>query len=390
MKKTLLAAALTVGFAGVAQAETSVTLYGIIDGGIAYEQIKGNASYDPNATGDFKSSRTGLINGVQYGSRWGLKGQEDLGNGLRAIFQLESGYDQNTGQSSQGGRLFGRQATVGLSSDSWGTFEMGRKVNIASQYLPGVVSPFGASFSQANAGAVFTSANTLRLDNSVQYQTPNFSGFQFGLGYSFNASGAQSRDFEVNGNDPERNTRVFTTGLRYTGGPLAAALTFDQFTSPDTATSSPDTNVTAWALGLSYNFEVVKVYAGFGQTRDGFFATQAYNNWGNESAVGGEAGFMRAVEGLKFNSYSLGISAPLGNGTLMAGWMMADPSGEPDAWNVPGDVREMDKQQTYSLGYTYDMSKRTSLYAIGSYAKHINFLPNAKSTMVGVGLVHKF
>ncbi|MGE4370529.1 MAG: porin [Burkholderiaceae bacterium] len=387
MKKTLLAAALMAGFAGVAQAETSVTLYGILDGGIAYEQIKGKASYNPNATTSFKSSRTGLTNGVQFGSRWGLKGQEDLGNGLRAIFVLESGYDQNTGNSGQGGRLFGRQATLGLASDSWGTFEMGRKVNIASQYLAGVVSPFGASFSQANAGAVFTQANTLRLDNQLQYQTPNFSGFQFGLGYSFNASGAQNRDLEINGNKPERNTRVFTTGVRYSGGPLAAALTYDQFTSADTAVSSPDTNVSAWALGLSYNFEVVKVFAGFGQTRDGFFQTQAYNNWGGESNSNGIAGAMTAVEGLKFNSYSLGLSAPVGNGTIMAGWMMADPRSNPDNWAVGN---ELDKQQTYSLGYTYNFSKRTSMYAIGSYAKHVNFLPDAKSTLIGVGLVHKF
>lgn len=89
MKKTLLAAALLAGFAGVAQAETSVTLYGIIDTGIGYNKISG--------AGKNNGSRVGMINGVQNGSRWGLRGTEDLGDGLQAVFQLESGFDSGNG-----------------------------------------------------------------------------------------------------------------------------------------------------------------------------------------------------------------------------------------------------------------------------------------------------
>src|SRR5690606_19947579 len=110
MKKTLLAAALLAGFAGAAQAETSVTLYGIIDTGIGYNKvdIPGTAT-----TAGYKHSRVGMINGVQSGSRWGLRGTEDLGDGLRAVFTLESGFDSSDGDQAQGGRLFGRQATIG-------------------------------------------------------------------------------------------------------------------------------------------------------------------------------------------------------------------------------------------------------------------------------------
>src|SRR3546814_6924627 len=135
MKKTLLAAALLAGFAGVAQAETSVTLYGIIDTGIGYNKISG--------AGDLNGSRVGMINGVQNGSRWGLRGTEDLGDGLQAVFQLESGFDSGNGKSAQGGRLFGRQATIGLQSDSWGRLDFGRQTNIASKYF-GSIHPFGA------------------------------------------------------------------------------------------------------------------------------------------------------------------------------------------------------------------------------------------------------
>src|SRR5690554_6332762 len=200
MKKTLLAAALTVGFAGVAQAETSVTLYGVIDTGIGYNKVE---------IGDVDATKFGLVNGVQAGSRWGLRGTEDLGNGLQAVFQLESGFDSSTGHQAQGGRQFGRHATIGLQSDAWGRFDLGRQTNIASKYFADVASPFGASFGQANAGATFGSANTVRWDNMVMYQTPNFSGFQFGVGYSFNTDGSQT--YDIDGFDDD-NSKGITTG----------------------------------------------------------------------------------------------------------------------------------------------------------------------------------
>ncbi|MBP6018645.1 MAG: porin [Burkholderiaceae bacterium] len=390
MKKTLLAAALTLGFAGVAQAETSVTLYGILDGGIGYQQIKGNSSYDTNRTDltNFKATKTGMINGVQSGNRWGLKGVEDLGDGLRVVFQLESGFDLGTGFSGQSGRLFGRQATVGLAGDSWGQLDIGRQTNIASKYLPGVADPFGASFGQANIGAAFTAANTVRYDNMIMYQTPNFSGFQFGAGYSFNTSGAQQ--FKLN-DQQDPNTRGITTGLRYANGPIGVALTYDQVKNPGTndipglpGTGTDSVTVKSWNIGGSYDFEVVKAYLAYGQTRNGLFAGESFG------VLGTPLNSLNA-DGLKVNSYLVGLSAPIGNGNLMASWQMADARSAPDSWDAVGTPdRELKKQQTYSLGYTYGLSKRTNVYAIGSYAKNAAFLPDAKSTVLGVGIRHQF
>src|SRR5690554_2044329 len=268
MKKTLLAAALTVGFFGVAQAETSVTLYGIIDTGIGYNKIEAGSDGD-----EVKATKFGLVNGVQSGSRWGLKGTEDLGNGLQAVFQLEAGFDSSTGHQAQGGRLFGRHATIGLQGDSWGRLDLGRQTNIASKYFADVASPFGASFTQANIGATFGSANTICWDNMVMYQTPNFSGFQFGVGYSFNANGSQQ--FRQSGGD-DPNTHAWTTGLRYDNGPIGVAATYDQFEAPESfsdGTPNPDggIKVKSWNVGASYDFSVVRLHAGFGQTRNGWF-----------------------------------------------------------------------------------------------------------------------
>ncbi len=374
MKKTLLAAALIVGFAGVAQAETSVTLYGILDGGIGYQQVKNmpDVTYR-GQTNVTKATKFGLIDGVQSGNRWGMKGTEDLGNGLRAVFQLESGFGLRDGNQGQGGRLFGRQATLGLASDAWGQLDVGRQTNVASKYFPGIADPFGASFGQANGGTSFTAANTVRFDNMIMYQTPNFSGFQFGLGYSFNTSGAQT----YNVADSNTNQTAITTGLRYANGPIGLVATYDRVHTKDGFSGGKET-FQAWSLGGSYDFEVVKLHLGFGQTKDGVFAGQGMPLDGVVS-LGGNT----YIDGLKFNSYIAGVSAPLGNGKIMASWQMADPTSEPTGF-------DLEKQQVYSIGYTYNLSKRTNVYAIGSYAKNAAMIDGVKSTLVGVGMRHQF
>ncbi|TFL13837.1 porin [Pusillimonas caeni] len=378
MKKSLLVAALIAGFAGVAQAETSVTLYGIVDAGIGYERVKGSIANDDGDLVDVDGKRTGLINGINSANRWGLKGTEDLGEGLQAIFVLENGFDLGRGTASQGNRMFGRQATVGLKSDAWGQLEFGRQTNIATKYLAGVVTPFGTDFGQAKSGTTFGALNSIRYDNLVMYQTPSFSGFQLGVGYSFNTEGNQR--FKTNGGE-QPNDRALTTGLRYANGPLAAGLTYDQIKVRETLggdfADEAGITVRSWNLGASYNFEVVKVFAGFGQARNGWFGALETVDGSFDLDAGGYV----PADGLKVNSYSLGLSAPVGaNGEIMASWGMADPRSEDEA----------EKQQVYSLGYTYALSKRTNVYAIGSYAKHVAFQDDLKATLVGVGLRHKF
>ena len=369
MKKSLLVAALIAGFAGAANAETSVTLYGIVDGGIAYERVKGTVN-----GADYKGTRTGALSGGQSSNRWGLKGTEDLGNGLQAVFVLENGFNLGTGQASQNNRMFGRQATIGLKSDAWGQLDLGRQTNIASKYFARVASPFGTDFSDARVGTTFGAADSLRYDNMVMYQTPNFAGFQFGLGYSFNTNGNQS--FKQSGS-AQPNTRAWTTGLRYANGPLAAALTYDQLKTNGlntTPVNDRDVSIKSWNLGASYDFEVVKVHAGFGQARNGWLSGIEYADFELGDAY-------VANDGMKVNSYTVGLSAPVGPGNVMASWGMADPR---------GTVGDDEKQHIYSLGYTYPLSKRTNVYAVGSYADNVAFQSDLKSTLVGVGVRHQF
>ncbi|BCY20216.1 outer membrane porin [Bordetella pertussis] len=262
MKKTLLAVALATGFAGAAQAADSVTLYGLIDAGLGYEQVKFKGQ---------SQSRIGAVQGVSSGSRFGLRGSEDLGDGLRAVFNLEAGFGPLNGNSLQSGRLFGRQATVGLDSDAWGRLEFGRQTNLASKFF-GSIDPFSVSYNSANMGTTFSAANTMRLDNMVLYQTPSLDGFKFGVGYSFSADDTLDDDsnFATAGNN-----RVLTTGLQYLNGPVNLALTYDRFNpNDDRAGGKSDARVQQYAIGGAYDFEVVKLAAAFGQTRDGWFVGQ--------------------------------------------------------------------------------------------------------------------
>jgi len=125
MKKLLFAGA-TMGvlaFPLSSFAQSSVTLYGVIDEGFNYTSNVGGHSNEQ------------LQSGYAQGSRWGLKGSEDLGGGLKALFQLENGFDVNSGNLNQGGRMFGRQAYVGLSSAKLGTVTLGRQYDSVVDYL---------------------------------------------------------------------------------------------------------------------------------------------------------------------------------------------------------------------------------------------------------------
>ena len=393
MKKTLLAAAILTTFAGVAQAETSVTLYGVIDTGIGYNKVSGDFPFRDATTGKFtmkdvSGSRIGMINGVQAGSRWGLRGSEDLGDGLRAMFTVESGFDSGDGQSQQN-RLFNRQATIGLANDSWGSVEFGRQTTVGGAFL-GEIDPFYTSFTQANVGTAFSAANTMRWDNMVMYRSAWTDGFQFALGYSFNAD---ATDDNQSGFRTADNARGITAGLRYVAGPLNVSLTYDQINSSNQARvlnddGEPrviggkevefDHSVTPrqYAVAASYDLEVIKLAAAYGHTTDGWFVSQDLPNV--------KLGSYHYASGFKANSYMLGATLPLGGtSNLFGSWQHVSPANA----LLTGDDANMD---IWSLGYTYDLSKRTSVYAYGSYGKNYAFIDGLKSTAGGVGVRHLF
>jgi general bacterial porin, GBP family len=370
MKKTLLAVALLAGFAGAAQAADSVTLYGLIDAGIGYEQVKFNGH---------SQSRIAGVQGVSSGSRFGLRGSEDLGDGLRAVFNLEGGFGPMNGQSLQNGRLWGRQATVGLDSDSWGRLEFGRQTNLASKYF-GSIDPFSISYNTANLGTTFSSANTMRLDNMVLYQTPSMDGFKVGVGYSFSADDSVTDD-KQKGFATGNNNRVLTAGVQYLNGPLNLAAAYDRFNpSNDTTGGKSSSRIQEYIIGGTYDFEVVKVAAAFSQTRDGWFIGQ---NMGTTPDGMQKLGTFKLADGFRANSYMIGATVPLGRHAVFGSWQRATPNND----KLTGDDATFN---VYSLGYTYDFTKRTNLYAYASYGDNYAFQHDARDTAFAVGVRHRF
>jgi len=198
MKKSLLALAALGTFAGAAHAQSSVTLYGIIDAGFAYNNnSSGQKLYAMNS-------------GNLQGSRWGLRGTEDLGGGLKAIFVLENGFNVFNGRLGQGGAEFGRQAYVGLSTAQFGTVTLGRQYDSVVDYTGAFeVGSQWASYFGAHPGDLDNMNNSNRVNNAIKFTSANYAGFTFGGLYSLGGNAGQFN----------RN-QIWSLGLGYSQGPL--------------------------------------------------------------------------------------------------------------------------------------------------------------------------
>jgi predicted porin len=172
--KNFISMAVMCGITIPALAQSSVTLYGLIDEGIDFtNNAGGHQVYE-------------MTSGYAQGSRWGLKGTEDLGGGVSAIFQLESGFNVNSGALAQGGRLFGRQAFAGVAGEHFGTLTLGRQYDSVVDYLAMTTANGnwgGYAFSHPYDND--NTDNTFRLNNTIKYASTMFGGFSFGGTYSF-------------------------------------------------------------------------------------------------------------------------------------------------------------------------------------------------------------
>ena len=170
-------------------------------------------------------------------------------------------------------------------------------------------------------------------------------------------------------------------GVRYVNGPLNVALTYDQLNPANQLGN--DATPKSWNVGASYDFEVVKLAAAFGQTRDGWFTGQSINAFGSTETIADGFRSNVGVEDFKANSYMVGLTVPLGASSILASWQRADP----DSDLLTGGDSAMN---VYSIGYTYNLSKRTNVYALGSYATDFAFIDGVKSTVGMVGIRHRF
>jgi predicted porin len=344
-----------------ANAQSSVTLYGIADGGFTYTSNQGGkANYQATA-------------GSEQGSRWGLLGSEDLGGGNHAIFRLENGFNLQTGTASANGRIFGRQAWVGLSSDRWGQLTFGRQYNAAQDSLEPLQMAVETSQYGTHPFDTDDLNNTFRTDNSVKYVTPNFHGLTVNSMYGFSNNAG---NFATN--------RSWSVGASYAGGPLQFGAAYVQLDHPatDTTGAIPSDNYFTflkgitqqriWGAGGIYTFGKLGVGAMYTNVAFELTPQSQYQHYQN------------AEVSLRY-AITPAIHAAIGET-----WTGVNANGEKESWHY---------WQTTSA-VQYFLSKRTDVYLDLIYQRATNAVAQIEGTsgassngsqfLAVTGIRHKF
>jgi predicted porin len=358
MKKSLLALAVLGAFAGAASAQSSVTLYGLLDIGML--------RIDPKAAG--AAATTGVATGIQSGPRFGFRGSEDLGGGLRAIYQLENGFSVDDGTLGQGGRIFGRWAWAGLAG-SWGEVRLGRQWAFGFEMM-GSIDPWATGFNDAGIQSVMSTANAVRPDNMIAYRSANLSGFRFNLGYSFQTNGAEAAG-------SSNNNRFITAGASYSAGPLMVVGTYEMYKpAATTAISSPD-DAKYLQLGATYDFKVAKISAAYAQ-EEAIYASGPTSLQPRRFALpttlpAGVTGPQDAT------AWQVGVTVPVGSLSLIGSWAQRN-----------FDNERLNDGRVYAVGFTYPLSRRTNFYGYYSDADQKNVTAANDRKEMAVGIRHSF
>lgn len=367
MKKTLAALAVLGAFAGTAPA-ADVNLYGVVDTGLAYTYKNTElAASDADLTNGGES-QFGMQSGYNSGSRFGLKGTEDLGNGLRIGFKLENGFSSDDGNFKYENRLFGREASLSLMSE-FGTFSFGRMGGVASAAgTYDVVYAIADSFDGGD-NDVFGMHSSSRYDNMVAYQSPKFAGVQATAQYSFKQN-------SVSGSGNEGTSKVDRyASLALTGdfGPLqtVAAYELTKYANTD---KHDDTN--AFYLGGNYDLQFMKLFALAQYTK----GAKSFAGFDNPFAEDVEADVPGAKKGIDSYGLHIGTIVPVMGGDLTVGAYYLD--GDTETLVFGGGDPDEKFDFTYaglSARYVYPLSKRTSVYAGAGYGEE-----KAESSAAGI------
>lgn len=365
MKKSILALTL-LGAPLLVHGQPSVVLYGLLDGGVQHQRVN---------IDDFgKATRTGMSQGVRAGNRWGIKASEGLDNGLKAIFTLENGFNLSNGSVGEARRTaFNRQAFVGLSSETIGTLTFGRQYNSGFTYF-GTFGAFGTSYGLAGISRSFSSA-FVRYDNLLKYETPVMAGLKATVGYSRDAGmGAGTGDVQV-----------FMAGMLYSFEPFRITVNYDRVSDlPDQGGRGTGT-LKVWNAALSWNFDVAEITLSVGQDIDGRIKNMVPSVLAPLGNVNPAPNAMH-IDGFSANNAAISASVPLAKGKILANWMMSDSNLDVTTAGGHG----ITTQQAFSLGYVHALSKRTSVYAVGTKMKGVAYLGQSSASEWTLGMMHRF
>ncbi|SOE94676.1 Outer membrane protein (porin) [Burkholderia sp. D7] len=388
-----LSIATLVLFAGVAHAQSSVTLYGIADAGFVYNSnVKGGR-------------QIALVGGNEGANRWGVIGSEDLGGGLKAIFNLEAGFNLANGTIGQNGTFWGRAATVGLSSADYGTVTLGRQ-NSDSWAAVGYFeagnswAASGAEYG-AHPGDVDNLDNSNRLNNSILYRSKSYNGLTFGGAYSF---GGKAGEFSQN--------QIWDLSAGYVNGPVKLGVGYILAKDPNFSFFGNKANDSTTGINISSPVTAGYASAGsqqiiaaggsyaFGPATVGMvYSNTQFQDLGTVSVAGLNATEATYHGTATFNTGELNFKYQFTPSLLLGVSYSYTRNG--GASNEGGA-----HYQQVDLGAVYSFSKRTSVYAIAVHqaasgtdstggravaaiAGTSGSSTNAE-TLVTVGLTHKF
>ncbi|VTU23782.1 Outer membrane porin protein 32 precursor [Variovorax sp. PBS-H4] len=392
MKKSLVALA-ALAVAGVASAQSSVTLFGVVDAAVSGFSNKSDLAVPslttPFLPGSVKVSRNELRNSGYNSSRIGFRGTEDLGGGLAASFWLEAPISNDNGQ--EGIATFARRSTVSLSG-GFGEIRLGRDYT-PTFWNDTVFDPFGTngvgtnlistantSFGAWNGGGTtsvpgftnVTGSNYVLASNTVGYfLPPNLGGFYGQVMYGFN-----ERDkFDPGAATPtalntQRTGRYVGGRFGYANGPLDVAASYGNSTVGDNFFVGTTTSVKTFNVGASYDFGVVKLFGEY---------SKAKNEVDSESFV------FTAPADIDLKGWLLGVTVPVGPGLIRASY-----SGVKYDFNLPTTpffTTDDPKANKLALGYVHNLSKRTALYATVARVRNKN---GANLTLGGPAFLTSF
>lgn len=334
MKKTIISLAVLAAASSVAQAQSNVSIYGIVDAGFVSER------------GGAAGTKNNISSGVASTSRIGFRGNEDLGNGLSAVFVAENGFQADTGALKTANTLFDRQAYVGLKSKELGAVTLGRQYTPWYNVLTQVADPFAGGYTGSSKN-LFTAASVItRLSNTVVYASPVVAGFNADVMYSLGE--------QANSNVAQRQIGL---SVGYVNGPLTARVAYNNKNADKAAnliTGAGYVSVESarnTLFAANYDFKVAKAFLAYGIDKGldsspiPAAGANPYNN--AKSLIGSKDS----------TDLLVGATAPVGAaGTAIASYIRKNDK----------TVNDQDATQ-WALGYSYALSKRTSTYV--SYAK---------------------
>lgn len=386
MKKTLAAVAVLGALAGSAMA-AEVTLYGVIDTGLNWTQVK--------TTGSDANNSFSMGSGQNSGPRFGLKGTEDLGDGWKVGFNLENSFKSDTGaleSAEDGGRLFHREALLFVQSP-YGELSMGRTGALDAgtgryNLMGSGATAMGTGWDVVGKSTLILKGTGSRMDNTVTYQSPSFAGLTVYAQASLKkdscdpALAEYEDDKDLNYKEGSSDAeRYYALGAKFSAEGLNAGLVFSTTDySRNDVTKANDDNGYVVSGFVNYDFGMVKPMLAAQYWDGGDKLTHTYDE--------DEGGYKDAAKGTKGYGIVIGATAPVLGGTLKVtgGWNDFEDTAD----NSSTDYNNW----MIGAGYEYKISKRTMIYTAAGYSeaktKKTTGTTKTKTTEVMAGLVHTF